>query len=347
MSGASLNRLSWILIPAVIISILTAGGLYYYFHTASSDASLSFEPYTGPRETIRIGNIGEFSLFNLIAQHEGFFEKHGLDAQITEYTSGPPAMAALLKGDEDIAIAAEFVGVSHIFNNPDLRVLSQVSKHYAFQMIGRKDKGIQKPEDLAGKTIGVTRKSVGEFFLGRFLILHGLELDDVTLVDLPPAEIITQLQAGTLDAAITFNPPAYTAKKLLGDTIISWPAQGTQRNFALAYSTNTVITAHPDLITRYLRALFEAEQFLKNHDAEARTILVEVMRYDPAYVDHVWPDFSFTLGLDQSLLITMEDQAQFAINNHLTTETRVPNYLSHIYFDALNSIQPERISIIR
>ena len=60
----------------------------------------------------------------------------------------------------------------------------------------------------------------------------------------------------------------------------------------------------------------------------------------------MWQNFSFGTGLDQELLLTLEDQARFAIDNKLTEQTKVPNYLDFIYFAGLEAVNPGSVSII-
>ncbi|MCX9087518.1 MAG: hypothetical protein OIN90_08140 [Candidatus Methanoperedens sp.] len=43
----------------------------------------------------------------------------------------------------------------------------------------------------------------------------------------------------------------------------------------------------------------------------------------------------------------MEDEARWMINNNLTTEENVPDFLDYIYEDELKSIKPEAVNIIR
>ncbi|GAG37759.1 unnamed protein product, partial [marine sediment metagenome] len=54
-----------------------------------------------------------------------------------------------------------------------------------------------------------------------------------------------------------------------------------------------------------------------------------------------------SVGLPQALLIAMEDQARWRIENGLTDETDVPNFLDFLYFDALEVTAPEAVTIIR
>jgi NitT/TauT family transport system substrate-binding protein len=43
----------------------------------------------------------------------------------------------------------------------------------------------------------------------------------------------------------------------------------------------------------------------------------------------------------------MEDEARWMINNNLTTEKTVPDFLDYIYIDGLESIKPGSVNIIR
>ena len=60
-----------------------------------------------------------------------------------------------------------------------------------------------------------------------------------------------------------------------------------------------------------------------------------------------WDEFTFEISLDQSLLINIESEARWAINNNLTDATEVPNYLDYIYLDALEEVRPNAVTIIR
>lgn len=299
-----------------------------------------------PVEKIIVGNIGEYSIFNIIAQEKGFFKANKLDVQINEYQSGPAAIQDLIDGKVSFAVAADFVGVRNIFTNKDLRILTQVSKHKVFHLLARKDKGIIGPTDLKGKTIGVTRKGAGEFYLGRFLLFNNIPMQTIVIKDLTPQQMMTELRAGTIDAIVIFDPHAYNLQKELGSTILTWSAQGDQNIFALAYTTQSYITNHPIIVSRYIQALLEAEQFTHLHRDEAQQIIAAKLYYDMPYVQYLWENFTFTHELSQELILTMEDEARWVIENKLTDQTVVPNYLNYIYFDALEKAKPNAVTII-
>lgn len=304
------------------------------------------QKYSGPIEKITIGNIGEYSVFDLIAKDKGYFTEHGLDVQIVNFTSGPPAMDGLIAGKADVIVAADFVGARYLFSNPNIRILTQASKHQVFRLIALKDKGIRSPADLKGKTVGVTKKSAGEFYLGRFLTFNDLSPQDITTVDLTPADMTSRLQAGTLDAVVTFDPHAYNLEKSLGDKQVHWSVHGSQKTFALAYSTNEFIKAHPGIVDRYLQALIEAEDYIDQHPSDTPRLMSKVLGYDLDYTHHMLDGTVFAHGLDQSLLLTLEDQGQWLIDNQFKDKS-LPNYLDYIYLDGLDHVRPEKITIIR
>src|SRR3989344_2161411 len=323
----------------LVIVALLAGG---YFRLGQKQPG----KYAGPVEKIAIGNLGEYSILNLIAKDRGYFVANGLDAEIQEYQAGPLMIADLLAGRLNFAVAGEFPGVNYIFQKDNLRILTETSKQKVVQVVARKDKGINNPGDLKGKKIGVMRKSAGEFFLGRFLTFNNLAFSDVSIIDLSPAEMTKRIVDGQIDAVASYEPNPYKIAKRLGDNAVVWSAQGNQDTFALLYSTDEFIKSHPQIVERYLRSLMEAEQYVKDYDKEARNIVAKILHYDEPYIKYIWPKVAPHLALEQELVLTMENEAHWAIQNKLTDKTVIPNYLDYIYFDALEKARPEAITII-
>jgi hypothetical protein len=64
-------------------------------------------------------------------------------------------------------------------------------------------------------------------------------------------------------------------------------------------------------------------------------------------METIWQRYEFYLSLEQSLITVMEDEARWMISNNLTAENNIPNFLHYIYEDALKTIKPEAVNIIR
>ena len=157
--------------------------------------------YTGPLDKLTLAAYaGDTGALVYITEDQGFYVRNGLDVIIKDYEAGKLAADALLAGEADICTSADIVLVSNSFEHDDLRILATVALGETVELVTRKDSGINQPSDLEGKTIGVTKKSTGEFFLGTFLIFHGLSLQDIEIVDLTPSEIVEAVVNGDTDA---------------------------------------------------------------------------------------------------------------------------------------------------
>jgi NitT/TauT family transport system substrate-binding protein len=43
----------------------------------------------------------------------------------------------------------------------------------------------------------------------------------------------------------------------------------------------------------------------------------------------------------------MKDEAQWMINNNLTSEATIPDFVNYLYTDGLKAIRPEAVKIVR
>ena len=302
----------------------------------SSTEKITFAAYSGD-----VGFLG------YVAEQQGYFKNNGLDITINYYEAGKLATDALIEGQADISVGSDFVFVSNSFDNPDLRIFGTIDIARDCSLISRKDHGIKEPRDLKGKKIGVTRKSSGEFYLGRFLMFQGIPLADVEIFDLKPSEIVRAITSGDIDAALTWEPNIYKMKKNLGEKVNIWPGQSQQDFYFLLLTKEAWLKQHPASIKALLKSFLQAEQFVKKNEREAKRLLKVRDKYDIDYLDYVWPGLNFTVKLPQPLLLAMEDQAEWRIENKLTNKSQVPNYLNYIYFDGLVNLKPEAVTIIR
>jgi len=71
------------------------------------------------------------------------------------------------------------------------------------------------------------------------------------------------------------------------------------------------------------------------------------LNLDESYMEAAWTQNNFSVSLEQSLILTMEDEARWMINNGLTAEKQVPNILNSIFEDALKTLKPQAVDIIR
>jgi NitT/TauT family transport system substrate-binding protein len=255
----------------------------------------------------------------------------------------------MLNNEADIAFGiTEFPMVRSVFGESEARIIGTAAKIEQQYLVGRKDRGIEKVSDLKGKRIGTTFGTIAQFYLGRFLELNGLNMQDVTAVDLKtPAEWENSVADGLVDAIVTAQPYADLAIKHLGSNAIVWPAQSGQQIFGLIVSSKKWIAKNPEQIRRFLKSIAQAEEYAISHPSEAKAIMQKRLGVDTSFVESAWLRDQFTLSLDQSLIVAMEDEARWMIKNNLVTEKEVPFFNDYIYEDSLKAIKPEAVNIIR
>ena len=107
------------------------------------------------------------------------------------------------------------------------------------------------------------------------------------------------------------------------------------------------ITHHPKLVTQLLKSLAQAEEYVMNHPVEAESILQKRLHLNDSYAKTAWLRNEFSLSLDQSFILAMEDEARWMIKNNLTSEKQVPDFMNYIHVDGLKAVKPEAVKIIR
>jgi NitT/TauT family transport system substrate-binding protein len=325
----------------IIIIIIAIGVAIGYCAWQLPTSPVRLEPLT-----IATGSE-EFSSLTLIADEKGYFRKYGLNVTIRNYPTGVVAMNELLAGNADLAYAAEFVGVSTSFKPADFRIITSTAKSDVIAIVIRNDRGISKPSDLKGKTIAFPKGTAAEFFLGRYLTLHGMDIRDVTVRYLSPAELAGSVESGDSDAAIIWEPYVYQIAQKIGENGTVWPAQNGQRFYWVTYTRADVIRDKPAMIRQYLHALDDADTFIYTSEKEAKAIVQLRMNLTDDHMENMWEKHRFALSLDQGLIVAMEDEARWMAGQNMTEGKNPPSYLDMMYQDGMREVKPSAVTIIR
>jgi NitT/TauT family transport system substrate-binding protein len=282
-----------------------------------------------------------------IANDQNYFTSNGLKVIIKNYTSGLAAVNGMLKNEVEIATGAEFVVVGQALQKENIQVLASIDKFLHIYLVGRRDRGVGSPQDLKGKRIGVTLKTAAEFYLGRFLDLHGMNIRQVTLINVSPQQSVDALVKGDIDAVIAWQPNVKAIEDRLGSGVVKWGAQEGQAAYCMVIGRGDWVAKHPELIKRFSTGVAQAENYNASHPDGAKAIIQRRLGYDDSYMTAIWPEHQLLVSLDQSLILAMEDEARWMIANKLTSEKQIPDFLNYIYEDALRAVKPEAVNIIR
>jgi NitT/TauT family transport system substrate-binding protein len=303
---------------------------------------------SGRIETLTLAAVPtELNAMVYVAEDQKFFARNGLQVNLKGYDSGATSAAGMLNGEADIALAAEFPIVSQVFNKKDIISFGTITKYENTYIIWRKDSGIETIQDLKGKRIGVTLHTISEFYLGRTLELNGMNIQQVTLVDTKASESEKTFLNGEVDAVVIWEAWVTQLSQRVGKQAITRPLQSGQYAYWNLVSTRDWGKKHPHMLRWLMKSLVQAEDYILSHQGEAKAIVRKQMNFDAAYMEIIWPRYQFALSLDQSLITAMEDEARWMIRNKLTSEENIPNFMDYVQEDALKTIRPHAVTIIR
>ena len=90
----------------------------------------------------------------------------------------------------------------------------------------------------------------------------------------------------------------------------------------------------------------QAEQFFNNNTQKTYAIISEALELSIDRITSTFANLDLGISLDQALILKLEDEARWVVNNKLTASSTVPNYLNFISLDALRKVNPEAVTII-
>ncbi len=289
----------------------------------------------------------EQSALLYVADKKDLFARYGLEVTIKDFDTGPSALAAMMSGKVDIAETAEFPFVTATMNGQQMRILAANDRFENDYLVARRDRGISRVSDLKGRRIGVTRGVITEFYLGRFLRLNGIRQEEITLVDIRPANFVGSILEGQVDALVAWEPFVSRVDASVPGGLNVWAVQSGQAVYGLLVCRPDWLNGHTEAVKRLLRGLATGEDFLAGHPDESRAIVARRLGYDDSYIAKVWPLHGLSLTLDFSLIAAMEDEARWILASRRQDALEVPDFDTLIYRDGLTAARPEGVNLMR
>jgi taurine transport system substrate-binding protein len=157
-----------------------------------------------------------------VAQADGLYEKaFGRDIDWRKFDSGAEVIAAIAGGSLDIGFVGSSpltVAASNKVPIETIFIADLIGD--AEQLVVRNGSGIEKPEDLVGKTVAVPFVSTTHYSLLAALEHWGIDPASLKIVNARPPEITAAWERGDIDAAYVWDP-ALGAIKQTGTVLAS------------------------------------------------------------------------------------------------------------------------------
>jgi len=283
----------------------------------------------------------------LIARDKGYFEDEGLTISYHQTESGKEAFELLLNDPHmDISMATQSPVVFNSFTNDGYVILGGIATSYNdVKIIARDDRGIKSLADLKNKRIGVSKITTSHSFLSLVLTHNIILKSDITLVDIAPPYLLKALAEGRVDAVATWEPNVINARELLKDSAIIMQTPEIYREDFYIVARKEFVQNNPDAVMKFLKAIIRAESYIEKHREDAIATAARIMGLEEGTVSAVWDDFKYHVYFDQVILINLEDEARWMIDEGISKTLKMPNYLKFIDPAPLNELRPEAVTV--
>jgi len=208
----------------------------------------------------------------------------------------------LLDGTVDAATNAETQALIYSLERPDLRIVLTVSE-CAYRVMARRSRGIRRPIDLAGKTIGTTRHTSAHFYLVQLLRQAGLYPPEIDIIDVPQSDMPAALADGRIDALAIWEPIAEAAMTRLGSDAVSFQ-DGDLFRERFNLNTTTAVLGDPRrraALVDFVRTVIAAARDVGERPQSVWPLLAAKINVPEATIARLWPQFRFPASLPADL----------------------------------------------
>jgi ABC-type nitrate/sulfonate/bicarbonate transport system substrate-binding protein len=253
-----------------------------------------------------------------IAQDKGFFRKHGVEPSIRPFAFGIDTVDAVLAGRLDFGMAIDFALTARL-RSGQLRMISAIIEpDPGFHKLVVKA-SIQKPEDLAGKRMGLAKGTSQHLVTLSYLRNFGINPDAAILIPMPSlTEIVASLRADRIDAAFVWGEAVARAVEIPGVRILSDDAPANVLMYGYLVTSEKFSARRPQAVKNVLTALIDATEWMRANFEEAVDIVASHAKSPRERVKAEMLIENYTISLKPKQLESFDKVADFAAINGLT-----------------------------
>jgi len=280
-----------------------------------------------------------------IAKSINAFENTCVEVEYHEVLGGVVAFDKVIEGEVDFSTTSDSVITFKSLANHDFVTHAMfVQSDNDVKLLTQRSKNFTSISKLKGSKIGVTKGSASEYFLSTLLAIEGLSVDDVELYDYKPEDLINGIENNEVDAVVPWEPFAFNIINKLTDQV---DIQETKNINTLSF--NLISKRADDLMVKKATCIIQglniAIAYIASNPEESKKIVIKELNLEHSFIDWVWDDYIFKLGLNQSLILNIKSQAAWAIEMQMSEHNATPNVNDFLDSRAMLQVDPSAVNI--
>ena len=280
-----------------------------------------------------------------IAEAKGFLRDRGVDAKFETATNAKLCQDMLLAKRAEYMSGGDGPYTYIAASNPPLKIIAMTQRNPETSIFARKDRGISTFRDLKGKRIAYLPGTVSFFFMKKVIKKYGLE-SDIKLTSMQPPTMPQALIGGSIDGYAMWEPWGAQAKAALKENLVTLSDTDLYQYEGLIIGHQDALTSNPELSKKIIRALIDAEEFMKNNDQEAFEILSSLISFEKSTLKALWPKYHNRVRLDRAVIEDMKENYKLLqAEDENFKELPTPDFLKLIDDSALRAVDQTRITL--
>lgn len=255
-----------LIIISVLILISIVVGIVIYKNNSKPDTGLN---------KIKVNEVTRSVFYapQYVAISEGFFEKHGIDIDLTTGQGADAVMTAVLANQCDIGFAGPEASI-YVYNEGKedyTEVFAQLTKKDGSFLISKNKTDNFSWQDLKGKTVIPGRKGgVPYMTLEYVLKKNGIDPQkDLTLDDSIKFDLMAgAFASGNADYVTLFEPTAsLTQSQNKGYIVASVGKEAGEIPYTAYFAKKSYIKNNENIIQNFTDAIYEGQKWVKSHSS--------------------------------------------------------------------------------
>jgi ABC-type nitrate/sulfonate/bicarbonate transport system substrate-binding protein len=280
-----------------------------------------------------------------IAKAINAYDDTCVEVKYSEVIGGQAAFKKVIDEEVDFGTSSDSVMAFQSLNNHSFVTHAMfVQSDNDAKLITRTSDNIQSISELKNKRIGLTKGTSSEYLLSTLLAIEGLTMEDVELYHYKPEQLVQAFRNGDVDAILPWEPFAFQASQLLGNEIKIHDTKslGTLTFNLISQQANSQLV---DKARCIIQGLKTAINYIASNPEESKKIILNKLGSTPEFIDWIWPDYIFKLGLNQSLLLNIQSQVKWAVETQMRKVEKTPSAERYIDSRALLIVEPGAVHL--
>jgi ABC-type nitrate/sulfonate/bicarbonate transport system substrate-binding protein len=257
----------------------------------------------------------------IVGVKQGIFAKRGFDVEVLPLATGAQANQALAANQVDWSGGGiESTVVAWATGLPFKAYAMYAKGGDSYGILVRNEANIHSPADLAGKKVAVPQGTAPAQGLSQVMKHAGLAPDAVKRVNATYSNMGQMLVQGAVDAMVGLEPfLTLTNEVMAGKATLLMRLGKEVQGGGFFLITDAWAKAHPDKIEDAVAGLWESQQWVRQHQADAAKIAAEFLKVEPRLVEAAFKTLEYSPTVDDFTRTSIKNTSEY-----LASESLIP-----------------------